>query len=219
MFEPFPAVVAFVPLIGYLLVLALIRFSGSVRVISGGADIAALSFALSGLIIIGPMELFFPKATASLLGAWIWLPLILLYVLVACLWMIGSRPRLVVYGRSADEVFPLLVRVCHRIDDRCVHDNDQGQIHLPTVGAHLRLDSTPGHDCVSIVSFEPMLPLAFWNDVQRGLREALKSSPPPMPRRGWVALAVAVAMLVLLVRHVSSQPAALVNGLQDWLIR
>ncbi|MFG0254629.1 MAG: hypothetical protein ACF787_05975 [Rhodopirellula sp. JB053] len=219
MFDPFPATVAFAPLIIYLFVLAIIRIGGFTWVTTGGRDLAAVLAAVSGLVVIGPMELFFPNATASFLGAWVWIPLLLLYFLFACLMILGVRAKLITYGRTAEEVFPAMARAARSIDPAAAINNEQWQIHLPTQGVHLRLESSPGHDCVSVLAFEPTLTPSFWHSLQSKLRDELRATSPPRPRRGWALLSVACMMAYSLVRYVASEPALLVEGFREWIIR
>lgn len=219
MFEPFPALVAFTPLILYLLAFALVRISGKVCVITGGTDTAALLFAISGLVVVGPMELFFPKATAYLLGIWVWVPLLLLYLLFGCLFVISGASKLVVYGRTAETLFESLTRAAQAIDSSAVADYDSGQVHLPKVGAHLRLDSAPGHDCINVIAFEPLLPVAFWQSLRNYLRSELRRTRPPKPRRGVPALLLAMLMAFWLVRYLLNEPNLLAEGFREWLVR
>ena len=64
-FEPFSLLLALVPLIGYLLLLGLIRVSGHTLITTGARDIGALGLAISGLVAVGPGELFFPTVCSS----------------------------------------------------------------------------------------------------------------------------------------------------------
>lgn len=219
MFEPFVALVAFLPLLGYVLVLAVVRVSGHALVTTGGRDLAAVMLAIAGLILIGPMELLFPKATAMLLGPWVWLPLLLLYLLIVCLLALASRPKLVVYGRTPDEVFPALLRAVQRMDESAISNESQWQIDLPRMGAHLRLDGAPGYDCVSVLAFEPMLPLAFWDTLLSELRQEIKQTSSGSRARGWVSLILSVLMIGWLMRYSFAEPVRLVDGFRDWLIR
>ncbi|MCM2371231.1 hypothetical protein [Aporhodopirellula aestuarii] len=219
MFDPFPAVVAFTPLIVYLFTLALIRIGGFVWVTTGGRDLAAVLTAISGMIVIGPMELFFPNATASFLGVWVWAPLLMLYLLFACLLILGARPKLVAYGRTTEEVYPAVIRAARSMDPESTAKIDQLQVHLPAFHAHLRLDVSPGHDCVSVLAFEPGLPPKFWNALRTKLRSELRNTAPPRPRRGWALLSISLLMGLWLVRYVAAEPALLVEGFQEWIIR
>lgn len=219
MFEPFPALIAFTPLILYLLVFALVRISGKVWVTTGGWDMAALLFAISGLVVVGPMELFFPKATAYLLGVWVWVPLLLLYLLFGCLFVISGPSKLVVYGRTSETLFQALARAAQSIDSSAVADADSGQVHLPKAGAHLRLDSAPGHDCVNVIAFEPLLPMAFWQSLRNQLGKELRHTAPPKPRRGGAALLLTMLMAFFLVRYMLDEPSLLAEGFREWLVR
>jgi len=219
LFEPFPALLAFTPLIVYLFLFAVIRIGGLVWVSTGGRDLAAVLFAISGFIVIGPMELFFPNATASFLGVWVWAPLTLLYFLFGCLLILSTKPKLVVYGRAVDEVYPALVDSARTLDGATIANDGHLQVYLPTVQAHFRLEAMPGYDCISIVSFEPMLSSEVWRRLRTQLRERLRASPPPRPRRGWAMLGIALMMGYFLTRHVATQPALLVEGFREWMIR
>lgn len=219
MLEPFAAVIAFLPLIAYLLFLAFVRVSGRVLVTTGGRDLAAVLLAVMGLAIIGPLELLFPKATAMLLGAWVWIPLVLLYGLFTSLFVLGSRPKLVVYGLTPEELFPVLVRAAERLDPNTLAIEQTWQVELPSLGAHLRLDAASGYDCASILAFEPMLSIAFWDELLVAVRREAKNMPSRPLRRGWISLAAAGILLFALVRYAVTQRDLLVDGFREWLIR
>ncbi len=219
MLDPFPATLALAPLILYLLALGLIRTSGFAWVTTGSRDLAAVLLAVSGLIVIGPMELFFPNTTASVLGVWVWIPLALLYGLFACLLVINTRSKVIIYGRTLDQLYPAFVRAAQSLEPDATINADQLQVYLPAVQVHLRLEYLHGHDCISVLAFEPMLPLAFWRDFRKRLRTELQTTSPPQPRRGWLMLIVSVMLTLFLVRYAAMQPALLVEGFHDWLIR
>ncbi|WP_404309766.1 hypothetical protein [Neorhodopirellula lusitana] len=219
MFEPFAALVAFTPLVIYLFVLAICRVSGRTLVWSGAADTGAVLLAISGLVIVGPIELFFPKATAYLLGAWVWLPLLFLYFLFGCLWIINSRTSIVVYGRTSEQLFPAVLKAAQSIDNTATGDPQTLQFHLPKAGVHLRLDAAPMHDCVKLIAFEPLLTAAFWSTLSVHLRHEVSEVAAPRPRRGWAALGLAILITAWLVEYVSNEPQLLVDGFREWLVR
>ncbi|MCC9658715.1 hypothetical protein [Rhodopirellula halodulae] len=219
MIDPFILTIAFLPLIGYLLLLALVRVSGRVLITTGGRDLAAVFFAVSGMVAIGPMQLFFPNSSAIYLGPYVWLPLLLLYVLVCGLIVLTREPRLVVYGRTRTELYPALLRAAQAIDSATVGDEKNAQVHLPQMNAHLRIEGHEGMDSVSVLAFEPMLPLSFWTHLMGQLRVQVRGVAAPSPRRGWGALFVAVTMLFLLARTVMGRSEQLVDGFREFLIR
>jgi hypothetical protein len=101
--SPFLLLLAAVPLVSYLGVIAAIRVSGRALITTGGRDIAAIGVAIAGLMAIGPAELVFPAAAATVFGPIVWLWLAMFYVLcvaldcfdrpspVGGLWTLGRR--------------------------------------------------------------------------------------------------------------------------------
>ena len=153
--EPFTILLALLPLIAYLAVLSLIRLSGWALVTTGGRDIAALAVAISGLLAVGPAELFFPAAAASMFGPAVWLALGAFYGLSVALVALTSRPKLVVYGRTPEELYPPLLAAAKQIDPAAEGNRNALQVTLPTVSVHLRLDGQRAIDHAEILAFEP----------------------------------------------------------------
>ena len=60
----------------YLLLVGLINLRRRPLVVSGSRELAALGVAMVGLLIVGPMQLFVPDATALRFGWLVW-PLLL----------------------------------------------------------------------------------------------------------------------------------------------
>ena len=87
--------IAILPLAAYFNVLGLMRLRSAPTVVSGAMDLLLLGLALLGVVAIGPIELFFPRAAYSLLGIWIWIVLIALYCFVLMLVALNTAPKLV----------------------------------------------------------------------------------------------------------------------------
>src|SRR3954452_11451184 len=102
--DPFRLAIALVPLAAYVLLLGLLNLRRRPFLTSGGCDMAALGLALSGLIFIGPLELFRPEAATRSFGNYIWLFLIIFYWLWLLLVVLLTRPRLVGYKICMDEL-------------------------------------------------------------------------------------------------------------------
>ena len=107
--DPLRLAIALVPVGAYVLVLALVNARRRPFLTSGGCDLAALGVALSGLMFVGPLELFRPEAATREFGNYIWLFLLSLYWLGLLLALLVARPRLVVYNISSEELRPVLV--------------------------------------------------------------------------------------------------------------
>jgi hypothetical protein len=217
--EPFTIVLALLPLIGYLLVMSIIRLSGRVLVTTGSRDIAALGVAISGLLAVGPAELFFPSHAATLFGPLVWIALATFYGLCVALVALTSSPKLVAYGRTPDELFEPLLRAVRRIDPAASGDSGSLLITLPSVGVHLRIDGQRGVDYGQVTAFESGVSMRFWTTLLAHLRAEVAQSPAPMPRRGLVMLAAAVVLSSLLLWQGFGNQALVVEGFRDWLWR
>ena len=105
--DPLRLAIALVPVAAYALVLALVNARRRPFLTSGGSDLAALGVAISGLMFVGPLELFRPDAATREFGNYIWLFLLSLYWLGLVLVLLLARPRLVIYNTSSEELRPV----------------------------------------------------------------------------------------------------------------
>lgn len=217
--EPFTVLLALLPLIGYLAVFSLLRLSGKVLVTTGGRDVAALAIAVSGMIAVGPAELFFPSSAAAVFGPIVWLALASFYGLSVSLIALAMPPRLVVYGRTPEELFEPLLASARRIDPSAAGDVNTLQVRLPALSIHLRLDGQPGLDHARVLAFEPNITLKFWNQLLANLRAETHHQPAPMPRRGFSMLIVACCLSLILIWQSFSNQELVVEGFRQWLWR
>ena len=67
--DPFRLCLALGPVAMYLLLLGAVNLSRRSLLVSGVRDAAALALAVSGMVVVGPMELFFPFESAVKLGS------------------------------------------------------------------------------------------------------------------------------------------------------
>ncbi len=104
--DPFRLCLALGPVAMYLLLLGAVNLSRRSLLVSGVRDAAALALAVSGLVVIGPMELFFPFESAIKLGAYVvgCLLALALYVMCVVLWLLLLRPRLVILQHLGRQV-------------------------------------------------------------------------------------------------------------------
>jgi hypothetical protein len=217
--EPIYLLIALLPLIAYLLLLGIIRLSGRVLITTGGRDIAAMGFAVAGLIAIGPGELFFPKAAAGVFGPWVWLALATFYGLIVSLLGLTARPRLVVYGRTPEQMIQPLLEASRELDPDASSDRETLQVFLPKLRVHLRAAGLQGIDSSSIESFEPIATIAFWEKLLGHLRDKAESTSAPAPRRGGMMVFVALTMGTFIVWRAIAQRQQVVEGFSEWLWR
>ena len=216
---PFSLLMATLPLAAYLTLFGIIRLSGKPLVTTGGRDIFAIAVAISGLIAVGPAELFFPTAAATLFGFAIWPVLAFLYLLIVILIALSSRPRLVVYGRGPKSLIQPLLRAAQKIDPDASCDEEAGQIELPQSGLHLRLEGHRGAETTELFSYENNVAPSFWNRLLGALRAELAKEEAVSPRRGGMTFAIGLAMLLLLSWQLFVAQDELVQGFREWVWR
>ncbi|MCG8653106.1 MAG: hypothetical protein MI861_24920, partial [Pirellulales bacterium] len=215
--EPFTIILALLPLIGYLIVLGLIRVSGRALVTTGGRDIAALAIAISGLLAVGPAELFFPVPAATVFGPVVWVALATFYGLCVTLIVLTSTPRLVVYGRTPEELFEPLLHAVRQIDPAATGDLGALAIILPSLKINLRIDGQRGVDYAQVLAFEANVSVRFWSTLLRHLRATVQTTAPPMPRRGFLMLLVATLLASILAWQGFGNQELVVEGFREWL--
>lgn len=217
--DPFPILLALVPLIAYLLVISGVRLSGRALVTTGGRDIAALALAVSGLLAVGPAELFFPSAAATVFGPAVWIALAVFYGLSVTLLALSFPPRIAVYGRTAEELFEPLLAAAQTLDAKASGDPALLQVTLPALGIHLRVDGHRGIDYAQIVAFEPNVSLRFWSRLLGATRAEVQGQTTPFPRRGFAMLGFTLILGGVLLAQSFGKQELLVQGFRDWLWR
>lgn len=217
--EPFNLLIALLPLAAYLTFFGALRLTGRPMVTTGGRDIFAVAIAISGLMVVGPAELFFPVPAATAFGAAIWPVLGFLYFLIALLVVLSSRPRLIVYGRGPGALIAPLLRAAQCIDPDARADEAAGQIEFPAARLHLRVDGTRGGDSAEIFAYESGIATSLWNRLLVSLRTELAKEEPASPRSGAVSFAVGIMMLGFLSLKLFVAYDQVVQGFQEWLWR
>ncbi len=138
--------IAILPLSAYVNVLGLIRLRSAPTVVSGAMDLLLLGLAMIGIVAIGPIELFFPRAAYSLLGIWVWIILIALYFFVLMLLALNSAPKLVVYGLDHRN---LRSQFCELLEQEKIRAEWLGDlVDLPDLGVRAYIEPA-GRGCLS----------------------------------------------------------------------
>lgn len=91
------------PLGLYLMVMGLLALRDRPTILTTGQETLLIGFALSGFVMIGPIELFFPTGAYAALGSWVWLLLVALYCLVVLLIALQRAPGWTIVGMDTDE--------------------------------------------------------------------------------------------------------------------
>ena len=103
------------PLAIYLVAIGLINVLPKPRLCSGTLDFAALCLGISGLVIVGPIQILLPHTAMLRFGDNAWSPMLFLYLFSATWLLIIRRPRLVIYNiRTGDGFCDLIEKTLRR---------------------------------------------------------------------------------------------------------
>ncbi len=203
-----------VPFSVYLLLLGWLHLRKHPFVTTTGRDVAILAVAVSGLIMVGPMELFFPENAVSRFGPFVWLMLLAFYGLLVSLVSMIIRPGLVLYNVREDQIRPLLSDVLGELDKP--HWSGEN-VRLPALGIHFQIESHPWLRCVQLVSTGRKQSLTGWRMLESGLQKSVASVSTHSNLYGPLFVLVAVLLNVVGVIWMCRQPTEVVAAWQQIL--
>jgi uncharacterized membrane protein len=213
--DPFRLCLALGPLAVYLLLMGLINLSRRPFLVSGTRDAAALGLAVAGLVIVGPIELFFPDAAAMTFGPYVWLLLLAFYGLLLLLVLLLLRPRLIIYNMPGDQLRPILANLVGELDSDARWAGDS--VILPKLGVQLHVDNLAGMRNVSLVANGPEQNYAGWHRLEEALQAALSGEVVARNSRGISLVALGALISVGLVLAIARAPQAVAQSLFDML--
>jgi hypothetical protein len=181
--------------------------------VSGGRDAAALALAVSGLAIIGPIELFFPFTAAARFGPHVWLLLLALYALCVVLVLLLLRPRLVIYNIAVDKLRPILAELVEKLDAEARWAGDS--LVLPGLGVNLYIDNFPALRSASLISAGGDQSHQGWRRLETALGDALAREDIARNPRGLSLLGAGLLMVAVIVLTIAHDPQALAQSLLD----
>ena len=171
--DPLHFCIAIAPLAVYLLMIGLLNLGSKPFVTTGARDTAALAIGLVGMVIAGPMELFFPEAAASQFGAYVWLMLILFYSLCVSLIVLLMRSRIVIYNATADQVMPILKNLAHKLDKDSRWAGEM--LMMPNLNVHLNVESLDWYRNIQLCAGGSKQSYEGWRILETELRKELGS--------------------------------------------
>lgn len=211
LFDALPLGAAFLPLGVYLLALGWVHLRRRPLAIAGVWDGILLGASLVGLVTVGPIALLRPAAGGS---AWSWSMLILGFCLVVALCVLVSRPRLIVYNISLEQLRPLVAEVAADLDPQARWAGET--VALPTRGLQVHLDGDGSLRAVSLIGVGRRSAHEGWSEFSRRVRQAsrrlrVRASPWGALFAGvgaaFVILASWSIAATLLARRAPAEPA------------
>ena len=187
--------IAILPLSTHLLTLSAFNLSRHPCVVSGSRNLWSLALAISGMMIVGPMDLFLPDDAVRRYGFLVWPIMIGLYVLCWIFVQLVSRPRLVIYGISLKDLRPVLERVVMGIDGETRWVGDCAE--LPNARVHFCCDEFSALRNVTLESVSDRQSHFGWRRLQSELRTAFRKVDVPLNRCGIAFLVVGMLLLAI----------------------
>jgi len=211
--DPLRLAIALVPLASYCLLIGLLNARRRPFLTSGGADLAALGAALSGLVIVGPVELFRPEAASAELGSYVWLFLIVFYWLWVWLAVLLARPRLVITNISGEELRPVLAEAARSLDPEARWAGDS--LSLPALGIQLHMETFEIMRNVSLIASGAKQNLAGWRQLGGELYQRLETlRVAPNPRALGIVL-LAIALMSVSMAHMLAHPQQVAQAMEE----
>lgn len=206
--DSFRLCLALGPVAVYLLLMGLINSLRRPFLVSGTRDAATLGLAVSGLVFVGPMELFMPVRASIAFGPYVWAFLVVLYVLSLVLVLLLSRPRLTVYNLTPEELRPVLADLIGRLDPEARWAGDS--LYLPQQGVQLHMEGATAMRNVSLIASGAKQNHLGWRRLEQGLRAALADVEVPRNPRGISLLSASllIGLGLLLAVWRDPQPVA-----------
>lgn len=201
------------PVAIYLLLLGAVNLSRRPLLVSGGRDATALALAVSGMLIVGPMKLFFPFQAAAQFGAYVWVLLLVLYAMCVALVLLTLKPRLVIYNLTLDTLRPILADLVDRLDTDARWAGDS--LTLPTLGVQLYVDSLAAMRSTSLISAGGNQNLFGWRRLQRGLQDVLAREEVPRNPRGLSLVTLGLLLTAIIVLSIAQNPQAAEQSILD----
>lgn len=213
--DPLRFCIIVAPLGVYLLLIGLINMQRRPFVTTGARDAAAIGIAISGLMIAGPMELFFPESAAGRFGPFVWLLLIAFYGLCVSLVVLLMRPRLTIYNLSPEKLRPILANTALRLDPKSRWSGLS--LHMPSLSVHLNLEGNSWMNNTQLVAVGPDQRFEGWRLLEKELRGQLKELRSESVVFGVTFISMASVLAIAAILWMVAQPDEVAQSLADML--
>ena len=163
---------ALMPLAIYLIYLGLLNLSRKPRVVLGAIDSLALSIGISGLVIIGPLQILLPSTAMVRFGENMWYPMVLLYIFCVTWLLLLSRPRLVIYGIHSHTFQMSLSSVLKR--NQWSADQNENIVRIDELGIDFEVCEFPMMQNVTLRPVQSQQSLGVWRKLRAEMTTELQ---------------------------------------------
>ncbi len=215
--SPIHFAIATIPVAIYFMLIGSLRLRRRPLVTTGWRDTLTLGIAASGLVAIGPMQLFFPIQAAERLQGWVWLALFALYVLGLMLILLSSKPRLIAYGLDETQFQTTLQQAAQEVDPLATW---QGEVlTLPNSAIQLAYEPSGASRVQQVVHVGLLNNLQDWLRLERAFVKAGANCECPRSAAGWPFLIAGLLLLVFAILPMVSNPSDALAQLREFLNR
>ncbi len=209
--------IAAIPVAVYFILVGALRLRTRPLVTTGWRDTLTLGIAASGLVAIGPMQLFFPVKAAAQWHEWVWLALFVLYALGLAMVLLSSRPRLVAYGMSERQFTDCLLLAARLVDERANWDSDV--LSLPDAAMQLALEPSGSRRVNQVALVGYLRNMEDWLKLEREFVRAGQQVPCPRSTAGWPFVLFGAMLLAFSILPLLSDPNQALSQLKEFLTR
>lgn len=214
--NPLHFCIAIIPLAVYWLLMGYLRLRKRPFVTTNARDVAIIGLAVCGLVVIGPMELFFPEAAAVRFGPFVWLMLLFFYSLCLSMISLMVKPGLIIYNVEPDQFRPILASVLGKLDrPQWMGDN----VRLPAGQIQFHMDWQPFLRTVTLSACGKRQNLETWRSLEVKLSAAMKDQRVSAHLLGPVLVMLSVLTTLLCITWMVMDMDAVVVAFKDMMRR
>jgi hypothetical protein len=185
-----PLWVLLVPPAAYLMAIAVAHLGRRPIVVTGAWDLTLLATALAAPVVAGPVQQLLPSVIRGpyrpLLG-------LVGFALAVLTTILATRPRLVVYNATLEQLRPVVAEVATSLDPTARWAGET--VALPGRDIQVHLDGRGGMRSVSLVAVGSRTSPESWAEFSRHIRRAIRQVP--VRPSAWAGVFAAAAMLLL----------------------
>jgi hypothetical protein len=177
-------------LIGYL------HERANPMLINAAQDTLLFGIGAVGMVLIGPMELFFPSAAYAVLGAWTWFLMLCLYGFIVLLIALNRRPQWTLYGTNASSMKGILERA---LEEKGIEHAWHGSILVvPELGIRALVESANLSDrAAQLTRCGRDQDIAGWHKLERWVTACLAKEKSNRGGMLWIAVGIALVALAI----------------------
>jgi hypothetical protein len=213
--DPFRTCLALGPLAVYALLLAIMHLSRRAWVVNGNRDLITLGVAVSGFVIVGPIELLMPAEHWVAHRGYAWLVVFVLYVVVLSLIALLGRPRITVYNVTPSILRPVLAQIASSLDPQARWAGNS--LVLPQMDMELHVEAMSPMQTVSIVATHEEQELIGWKRLEIELINTLRGVERTRNPWGYLFITLAVVFGGIVAAQLIVFPAEVAEGFKEMM--